>query len=141
MRSVKSGGPLCDRKRRSPGFPAATCELELIQRENGGRTAIEGRPLPQSEDPGGFQVRAQPSLNRVLIGELLRGEYIDKRESVILVAIRERARPICHRVGHGRLPAGQAGSLLAGHGADYATDGGREDTVDADEESTASWTS
>jgi len=32
-----------------------------------------------------FDFRAQPSLNKMLVNQLMRGEYIEKRESVILI--------------------------------------------------------
>jgi hypothetical protein len=32
-----------------------------------------------------FDFKAQPSLNKVLITELMLGEYIDKRENILLV--------------------------------------------------------
>ena len=62
------------------------CELELLERE---RKAAERRlkaahfPSPKSLES--FDFSARPSVNRLLIGELARCEYIDRRENVLFV--------------------------------------------------------
>lgn len=67
-------------------FLLQLCELELLDRE---RRAAERRlkaaKFPTHKTLDSFDFAAQPSLNRVLLTELLRGEYIDKRENVLLV--------------------------------------------------------
>ena len=66
------------------GFLLQLCELELIAREKrSAERRLKMARFPNTKTLEDFQFEAQPSLNRVLIGELLRGEYIDKRESVI----------------------------------------------------------
>ena len=68
------------------GFLLQLCELELIQWEKrAAERRLKAARFPNPKTLDDFKFEAQPSLNRVLIGELLRGEYIDKRESVILV--------------------------------------------------------
>jgi len=68
------------------GFLLQLCELELIQREKrSAERRLKAARFPNPKTLEDFKFEAQPSLNRVLVGELLRGEYIDKRESVILV--------------------------------------------------------
>jgi len=68
------------------GFLLQLCELELIQREKrAAERRLKAARFPNPKTLEDFKFEAQPSLNRVLIRELLRGEYIDKRESVILV--------------------------------------------------------
>ena len=61
-------------------------ELELLDRE---RRAAERRlkaaKFPTHKTLETFDFAAQPSLNKVLITELLRGEYIDRRENILLV--------------------------------------------------------
>ena len=61
-------------------------ELELLDRE---RRAAERRlkaaRLPTVKTLEDFDFAAQPSLNRVLVAELMRCEFIDRRESVILL--------------------------------------------------------
>jgi len=68
------------------GFLLQLCELELIQREK--RSAakrLKDAHFPNPKTLEDFQFKAQPSLNRMLVSELLRGEYINRRESVIFV--------------------------------------------------------
>lgn len=68
------------------GFLLQLCELELIQREKrAAERRLKAARFPNPKTLEDFKFEAQPSLNRVLIGELLRGAYVDKRESVILV--------------------------------------------------------
>jgi len=68
------------------GFLLQLCELELIDRE---RRAAERRlkaaKFPTHKTLESFDFTAQPSINKVLVTELLRGEYIDKRENILLV--------------------------------------------------------
>jgi len=68
------------------GFLLQLAELELLQRE---RRAAERRlkaaRFPNNKTLEDFDFEKQPSINRVLVGELMRGEYIDNRESVILI--------------------------------------------------------
>ncbi len=68
------------------GFLLELCELELLDRE---RRAAERRlkaakfPSPKTLDT--FDFKAQPSLNKPMVLELMRCEYIDKRENILLV--------------------------------------------------------
>jgi DNA replication protein DnaC len=68
------------------GFLLQLCELELIERE---RRAAERRlkaaRFPNHKTLESFDFPQQPSLNKVLLTELLRGEYLDKRENILLV--------------------------------------------------------
>lgn len=68
------------------GFLLQLCELELIDRE---RRAAERRlksaKFPTQKTLEGFDFTAQPSINKVLVTELLRGEYINQRENILLV--------------------------------------------------------
>ena len=68
------------------GFLLQLCELERIDRE---KRAAERR-LKQAKFPNlktleSFDFTAQPSLNKALITELMRGAYMDARESIILI--------------------------------------------------------
>ena len=68
------------------GFLLQLCELELIDRER--RAAdrrLKSACFPNHKTLDAFDFKAQPSLNKVLITELMRGEYIDKRENILLV--------------------------------------------------------
>jgi DNA replication protein DnaC len=68
------------------GFLLQLCELELLDRE---RRAAERRlkaakfPAPKTLDT--FDFKAQPSVNKPLVLELMRCEYIDNRENILLV--------------------------------------------------------
>jgi DNA replication protein DnaC len=68
------------------GFLLQLCELELLDRE---RRAAQRRlkaarfPTPKALD--GFDFAAAPSVNKPLILELMRCEYIDRRENVLLI--------------------------------------------------------
>ncbi len=68
------------------GYLLQLCELELIERE---RRAAERRlkaaKFPTHKTLEEFDFKAQPSINKVLVAELMRGEYIDKRENILLV--------------------------------------------------------
>lgn len=68
------------------GFLLQLCELELIDRER--RAAdrrLKSACFPNHKTLDTFDFKAQPSLNNVLITELMRGEYIDRRENILLV--------------------------------------------------------
>ena len=61
-------------------------ELELIDRERrAAQRRLKAAKFPNYKTLEDFDFKAQPSLNRVLIAELMRCEYIDRREAVILV--------------------------------------------------------
>ncbi|KKM08543.1 hypothetical protein LCGC14_1723770 [marine sediment metagenome] len=67
-------------------FLLRLCEQELIGREK--RAAdrrLKAAKFPMYKTLEDFDFKAQPSLNRMLVSELMRCEYIDKRESVILL--------------------------------------------------------
>jgi DNA replication protein DnaC len=68
------------------GFLLQLCEQELIGREK--RAAdrrLKAAKFPNYKTLEDFKFEAQPTINRVLVSELMRGEYIEKRESVILI--------------------------------------------------------
>ena len=46
---------------------------------------LKAAKFPNYKTLDDFKFESQPSINRVLVGQLMRGEYIDKRESVILI--------------------------------------------------------
>ena len=68
------------------GFLLQLCERELLDRER--RAAdrrLKAAKFPTLKTLDDFDFAAQPSLNRVLVAELMRCEFVDRRESVILV--------------------------------------------------------
>lgn len=67
-------------------FLLQLCELELIDRERrASDRRLKAAKFPTYKTLEAFDFKAQPSLNKVLITELMLGEYIDKRENVLLV--------------------------------------------------------
>ena len=86
-------------------FLLRLAEVEIADRE---RRAAERRVkearLPVIKTLDTFDFKAQPSLNQALVRELLRGEYLDQRENVLLggsratrTATAALARPIWPR--------------------------------------------
>ena len=68
------------------GFLLRLCELELIDRERrASDRRLKAAQFPNHKTLDSFDFHAQPSLNKLLITELLRGEYLDKKENVLLV--------------------------------------------------------
>ena len=68
------------------GYLLQVCELELIERE---RKAAERRlkaaRFPAPKTLAEFDFTARPGVNKPLILDLARGDYLDKRENVLLV--------------------------------------------------------
>ena len=93
-----------------PRYLLRLAELELIERE---RRMVERRikaaKFPAVKSLDSFDFAALPSLNKTLIMELARSEYVERRENII--AVRHRQKP--HRTGarSGRLPKGLVGWL------------------------------
>jgi len=68
------------------GFLLKVCELELLERDK--RSAarrLRAAQFPNLKSLDDFDFKAQPSLNKVLVAELLRCDYIERRESIILI--------------------------------------------------------
>lgn len=67
-------------------FLLALCELELVDRE---RRAAERRlkaaRFPSHKTLDEFDFDARPSLNKALVLELSKGDYLDKRENLLLI--------------------------------------------------------
>jgi DNA replication protein DnaC len=68
------------------GFLLQLCELELLERE---RRAAERRlkaaKFPTPKGLEGFDFAAVPTVNKPMILELMRCEYVDRRENVLLI--------------------------------------------------------
>jgi DNA replication protein DnaC len=68
------------------GFLLQLCELELIEREKrASQRRLKAAKFPNIKTLQGFQFAAQPSMNKLLTLELMRCQYVDARESVILI--------------------------------------------------------
>jgi DNA replication protein DnaC len=87
LRDYESVGTVCSQERCDyPTYLLRLAERELIDRE---RRATERRikeaAFPVLKTIETFDFAAQVSLNEPLVRELLRGEYISKRENLLLV--------------------------------------------------------
>lgn len=87
LREYQSLAQICQRERADyPTYLQKLTERELIDRE---RRATERRvkaarfPVVKTIDT--FDFTAQPSISEPLVRELLRGEYLDKRENILLI--------------------------------------------------------
>ena len=62
------------------------CELELLEREKrAAERRLKAARFPTMKTLEGFDFAARPSVNKRLVAELARCEYIDQRENVLLV--------------------------------------------------------
>ena len=68
------------------GFLLQLCELELIDREKrAAERRLKAAKFPNLKTLESFDFAAQPSINKLLVSELMRGAYLDARESIILI--------------------------------------------------------
>ncbi len=87
QRDYASVGTVCSQERADyPTYLLRLAERELIDRE---RRASERRlkeaAFPVLKTIDTFDFQAQPSINEMLVRELLRGEYIQKKENILLI--------------------------------------------------------
>lgn len=62
------------------------CELELLEREKrAAERRLKAVRFPNIKTLEGFDFAARPSVNKQLVAELTRCEYIDQRENILLV--------------------------------------------------------
>ena len=67
-------------------FLLQLCELELIDRERrASERRLKAAKFPTHKTLETFDFKSQPSVNKVLVTELMRTEYIDKRENILLI--------------------------------------------------------
>ena len=68
------------------GFLLQLCELELIDREKrAAERRLKAARFPTFKTLDNFDFTAQPSVNKTLVGELMRCVWIEQRENVLLV--------------------------------------------------------
>lgn len=68
------------------GFLLQLCEQELLDREKrASDRRLKAAKFPNYKTLEDFDFKSQPSINRVLVSELMRGAYLENRESVILI--------------------------------------------------------
>ena len=67
-------------------FLLQLCELELINRDQrASDRRLKDAKFPNYKTLDTFDFKSQPSLNKVLVSELMKCEYIDKKENLLLV--------------------------------------------------------
>jgi DNA replication protein DnaC len=67
-------------------FLLRLCELELLEREKrAAERRLKAARFPTMKTLEAFDFSARPSVNKMLFAELLRGEYIERRENVLFV--------------------------------------------------------
>ena len=68
------------------GYLLQLCELELLDRERrASERRLKAARFPMLKTLESFDFAAQPSINKILFLELMRCEYLDRKESVILI--------------------------------------------------------
>jgi len=68
------------------GFLLELCELEVLEREKrAAQRRLKAARFPTEKSLDDFDFLAQPSLNKALVLELARGEYLVRRENCLLV--------------------------------------------------------
>ena len=98
------------------GFLLQLCELELIDREKrAAERRLKAARFPTYKTLDNFDFAAQPSVNKTLVGELLRCLWIEQRENVLLVGNRGyRQNASRDRLGRRSLRPWQTRPLLPG---------------------------
>lgn len=87
LRDYASVGAVCSQERcRYPQYLLRLVERELIDREHRAtERRIKDAQFPVMKILDSFDFRAQPSINKPLARELWHGEYLAKRENILLV--------------------------------------------------------
>jgi len=87
LREYASLSSICTTDRSDyPTYLLRLCERELIDRERrAAERRIQAARFPVIKTLDSFDFTAQPSINQALIQQLMSGEYIDRRENVLLV--------------------------------------------------------
>jgi DNA replication protein DnaC len=87
LREYGSIAAVCARENQDhPAFLLRLVERELIEREQrAAQRRIKSARFPVLKTLDTFQFEAQPSINRPLVLELARGEYLERQESILLM--------------------------------------------------------
>ena len=86
-REYKKIADICQKDRSDyQTFLLRLCELEIQDREIRARERrIKDAKFPVVKTLDSFDFKAQPSINQTLVRELMRSEYIDRQENVLLI--------------------------------------------------------
>jgi DNA replication protein DnaC len=87
LREYTAVATVCQKDRSDfPVYLLRLAERELLDREKrAAERRIKDANFPVIKTIDTYDFKAQPSINEALIRELLRGEYLDKRENVLLI--------------------------------------------------------
>ena len=87
LREYTSVAATCGRENQPfETFLLRLCERELVDRQQRAtERRIKAAKFPTLKTIEGFDFSAQPSINEALVRELLIGEFIDRRENVLLI--------------------------------------------------------
>jgi DNA replication protein DnaC len=87
LREYESAAQLCAKDRSSyPEYLLRLTERELIEREQrAAERRIRAAKFPVLKTLESFDFKAQASINEAVVRELMRGEYIDRKENVLLI--------------------------------------------------------
>jgi DNA replication protein DnaC len=87
LREYASMAAVCrDDRADYPTYLLRLTERELLDRETrAAERRVKDARFPVTKTIDTFDFKAQPSINEPLVRELLRGEFIDKRENVLLI--------------------------------------------------------
>ena len=87
LREYTAVATVCEKDRSAfPVYLLRLAERELLDREKrAAERRIKDANFPVIKTIDTYDFKAQPSINEALIRELLRGEYLDKRENVLLI--------------------------------------------------------
>ena len=87
LREYAAVAGVCSTERADyPTYLLRLCERELIDRERrAAERRIKAARFPVVKTLDSFDFTAQPSINESLVRELMSGEYIQKKENVLLV--------------------------------------------------------
>jgi DNA replication protein DnaC len=76
------------------GFLLQLCERELLERERrAAARRLKAARFPATKTLDTFRFEATPSVNKPMILELMKCEYIERRENVILVGASGTGKP------------------------------------------------
>jgi len=87
LREYKTMASVCANEGQdSVGFLSRLCERELLEREqHAAERRIRDARFPVLKTLDLFDFTAQPSINRALILELMRGEYLEQHENILFL--------------------------------------------------------
>ena len=87
LREYAPMAAVCQKDRSAfPTYLLRLTERELLDREKrSAERRVKDANFPVLKTIDTFDFKAQPSINEQLVRELMRGEYIDKRENVLLI--------------------------------------------------------